>query len=189
MNIKKLLLASCLLMANLLFSQTLTISSTGETGTSGTGWSISGSTLTVSATANISASVITNAMISNNLTILPSTGSNLSVIVDEAITSITPNRSFEISNSLSNSGVITINAPISITGALKFYGLRVAINADLTTTSTTSGDISISAIDNNTGNPPPISGNGNINIAEGRTLFLRNSNNSTTSKVLVFFCD
>lgn len=39
-------------------SQTLTISSSGETGATGTNWSISGGTLTVTDAANIQASVI-----------------------------------------------------------------------------------------------------------------------------------
>lgn len=71
---------------NDLQAQTLTISNTGETGTSGTGWSISGNTLAVSADANIQASVVVNALASGALTI---TATN--IIIDENISSLNAN--------------------------------------------------------------------------------------------------
>jgi autotransporter-associated beta strand protein len=172
MKYKQFLYVFCILFANLLHSQTLTISSTGETGTSGTGWSISGSTLTVSANANISASVIETALISNNLTILPSTGSNLSVLVDEAITYSATASSLTIGSiSTGTSGIITLNQPIALDGAISIIGNKIIINNNLTTTNTTSGNISIRTL----GTITPISGNGNINIASGRQLFISTS--------------
>jgi len=52
------------------WAQNLTISSTGDTGTSGTNWSITGTTLTVSGgDANIQPTVIVNALASGNLII------------------------------------------------------------------------------------------------------------------------
>ena len=55
-----LLICSILLIVEGLVAQTLTISSSGDTGTSGTNWSISDNTLTVTGTASITASVITD---------------------------------------------------------------------------------------------------------------------------------
>lgn len=48
-------------------AQNLTISSSGQTGTSGTNWSISGTTLTVTGTANIQASVLETSLANGNL--------------------------------------------------------------------------------------------------------------------------
>lgn len=184
MKIKKLLFSVCLLISNFVLTQTLTISSTGETGTSGTGWSITGSTLTVTATANISASVITTAMTNGNLTIVPSVTSpyNLSVTFDEAIVSNTSGSSLTIGSSTpNNTGIIDINASITVDGAINLYAQRVSIDADITTTNTTSGNILVSASESSTSNPAPISGNGNINIAAGKDLTFTNSASATTS--------
>jgi autotransporter-associated beta strand protein len=182
MKLKNFHLGLCLLITNSLLSQTLTISSTGETGASGTNWSISSGTLTVTGDASISASVLQTEMLTSNLTIVPSVTSpyNLSVNINEAITSSTVAKSITIGSSL-NDGIIAINQPITIDGAIIIFGRRVQINNDLTTTNTTSGNIIISAIENSTSNPGPISGTGNINIASGRDLFLNNKNLSTTS--------
>jgi hypothetical protein len=61
-------------------AQNLFISSTGETGTSGTNWSITGTTLTVTGgDANIQAAVIVNALASGNLSV---EATNITVIDD-----------------------------------------------------------------------------------------------------------
>ena len=109
----KKLLVSCYLF--LLFftgtfsvkSQNLTISTTGQTGTSGTNWSISVNTLTVTGTADINASVINNHLATNALTIdagsvtfnaniSSTTANNLSIlsktfIINSSATTITTN--------------------------------------------------------------------------------------------------
>jgi autotransporter-associated beta strand protein len=52
-----------------LFSQNLTISPTGQTGTSGTNWSIASNVLTITGNADINASVINNHLAANNLSL------------------------------------------------------------------------------------------------------------------------
>ena len=176
MKLKNLLLGLCLIITNSILSQTLTISSTGETGTSGTNWSVTGGTLTVSGTANISASVIQTEMASVDLTVVSSSSTSLSVLINESITSSTTGKSLTI-GATSYTGTITINQPISIDGGLTIFGNKVILNNDLTTTNVTSGNISINAY----GPTPPISGNGNINIASGKTLTLNTLSNNATS--------
>lgn len=151
------------------FGQTLTISSTGETGTSGTNWSLTGGTLTISGTASISASVIETAMTSSSLTIVPSVTSpyNLSVTIDEAITSSNAGSSIIIGAS-TNTGSITFNQPVAIDGGITVHGNNVVINNDIATTNTTTGNITINAY----GPTNPILGNGNISIASGKQLNL-----------------
>ncbi len=58
-----------LTFANVSWSQSLTISSTGQTGTSGTNWSIASNVLTITGDADINASVISNHLTSNNLSL------------------------------------------------------------------------------------------------------------------------
>lgn len=60
LNKLKYIILFVLLFGNVLYSQNLTLSTTGETGTSGTNWSITGTTLSVSGTASVNVSVITN---------------------------------------------------------------------------------------------------------------------------------
>lgn len=83
-----------LFFAQSILSQTLTIATGGQTGTSGVGWAISGQNLVVSADAIIAPSVIETALASNNLNIVPSVTSpyNLNVVVSNAINSSTANR-------------------------------------------------------------------------------------------------
>ena len=75
-RIKTISLTLMLIVSGGAFGQDLTISSSGQTGTSGTNWSISGNTLTVSGTANVNASVIENHLNGgNDLHVDVSTGS------------------------------------------------------------------------------------------------------------------
>jgi hypothetical protein len=116
-----------------LFSQQLTISSSGEDGSSTrTNWSISGNVLSVIGTANIRASVITDALLNGSLTIV---GNSNSFIVNqsEAISSIQSGRNLTIGSS-ANTGAITFSANISINGSLMVYGGSIALNSNLTTT-------------------------------------------------------
>jgi hypothetical protein len=65
---------------------TINIISTGDAGpTSGTNWSISGTTLTATGTANIQASVIETALSSGNLTVVSGTGSEYRIQVSDPI--------------------------------------------------------------------------------------------------------
>jgi hypothetical protein len=113
-------------------AQQLTISSSGQTGTSGTNWSISGNVLSVIGTANIRASVITDALLNGSLTVV---GNSNSFIVNqsEAISSIQSGRNLTIGSS-ANTGAITFSANISINGSLIVYGGSIALNSNLTTT-------------------------------------------------------
>ena len=85
-------------------SQNLTISTTGQTGTSGTNWSIAGNTLTATGTADINASVINNHLATNVLTV--SAGS---VTFNANISSTTANSLSILSNTfITNSSATTI---------------------------------------------------------------------------------
>lgn len=65
-------------------AQTISIVSTGETGSAGTGWSLSGNTLTVTANASVHASVIETALSTGSLSVIA-----LNISVDQHITSTT----------------------------------------------------------------------------------------------------
>ena len=70
------------LATGLLKGQNLTISTTGETGTSGNNWSISGNVLTITGNADVNASVISSHLSSNNLSL----SGVVNVYVNAAIT-------------------------------------------------------------------------------------------------------
>jgi hypothetical protein len=70
--------ATILLITTLSNAQNVTISSSGETGTTGTNWSISGNVLSVTGTASVNASVITNHL---------TTVGDLEILANSAITS------------------------------------------------------------------------------------------------------
>ncbi|MFZ4436145.1 MAG: beta strand repeat-containing protein, partial [Flavobacterium psychrophilum] len=85
-------------------SQNLTISTTGQTGTSGTNWSITGNTLTATGTADINASVINNHLATNALTVRAS-----GVMFNADIFSTTANSLSILSNTfITNSSATTI---------------------------------------------------------------------------------
>ena len=63
-----LLLSLLFIVTYAIIAQNLTISSSGQTGTSGTNWNISGNVLTVSGTA-FSAAVIQNQLASNSFSV------------------------------------------------------------------------------------------------------------------------
>jgi glutamate synthase domain-containing protein 3 len=102
-------------------SQTLTISSSGNSGlSSGTNWSLSGNILTVTGAANIRASVIVNALANGNLTVVGNT-TNFAVTISEAITA-TGNNTLTV-GSATNTGTITFNAVTSFAGPVLFGSL------------------------------------------------------------------
>jgi hypothetical protein len=115
-------------------AQNLTISSSGQTGTSGTNWSISSNTLTVTGTADIRASVIVNALANGNLSVVGNS-TNFAVTVSEAISSITVGSSLTI-GSMTNAGAITINVDLSLAGGIAAMGGDVQLNGNITSTAT-----------------------------------------------------
>ena len=118
-------------------AQNLTISSTGQTTSPGTNWSITGNTLTVTGTANIRASVIVNALANGNLTVVGNTN-NFAVTVSEAINATTAGSGLTI-GSMTNAGAITIGADITLAGGIAIMGGYVQLNGNITSTAT--GDL------------------------------------------------
>jgi hypothetical protein len=178
MNVKLYLI---LLMTLMHFSgawaQSLTISSTGQTGTSGTNWSISGNTLTVTGTANIQASVITTGLSGGNFTVVGSTNAFV-VNVTEVIESSQAGSSLTIGSS-ENAGNITLSAAITLSGGLSVYGGYINVNANIT--SAADGDIFFKGISSN--NPSILVGTGRtINKTAGTgTLTLQGHGRVTNS--------
>jgi autotransporter-associated beta strand protein len=126
-----------LILPTLLHAQSLNIINTGQTGTSGTNWSISGNTLTVTGTANIRASVIVNALVNGNLSVVGNS-TNFAVALSEAINATTAGSSLTI-GSITNAGSITVSADISLAGGLSIMGGDVQLNGNITSTAT--GDL------------------------------------------------
>jgi hypothetical protein len=132
-----LLFVFFVLVTSTVQSQTLNIISTGQTGTSGMNWSITGNTLTVTGTANIRASVIVNALANGNLTVVGNT-TNFVVAVSEAINSTSVGSGLTI-GSMTNAGAITIAADIALAGGIAIMGGNVQLNGNITSTAT--GDL------------------------------------------------
>ncbi|TKS55851.1 T9SS type A sorting domain-containing protein [Mesohalobacter halotolerans] len=95
-----------LLCSSFVIGQTLTISDEGETGTSGTNWSITNNTLSTTGTASIQASVIESALVDGDFIVEAST-----INLDEAIVStssnqilIKANESINLSANINTSG-------------------------------------------------------------------------------------
>nr|WP_315175412.1 autotransporter-associated beta strand repeat-containing protein [uncultured Flavobacterium sp.] len=125
-----------------LFGQTLTISSGGQTGTSGTNWSVTGNTLTVTGSANIDASVIVGLLSSNSLSI-QGNSTSFAVNVSQAITSGASGNGLTI-GAANNSGNISLNNPVSLAGAMTIFGGRVNIMDTLSLSS--SNNLTITSI-------------------------------------------
>lgn len=128
--------SSFILFIGLLFfggvsAQSLVISSGGQTGTSGTNWSISSNTLSLSGAATIQASVITNALANGSLTILGSTNA-LDVTFNEGVVSTVNGSGITIGNS-NSTGTVTINRTIDLYGAVSIYANKINMGADLLT--------------------------------------------------------
>jgi hypothetical protein len=148
-------------------AQNLTISSSGDSGTSGTNWSISGTTLTVTGVANIQASVIQNALVNGPLTIVGNS-SSIAIDISQAITSTSGNDlriggtgntvgQVNINSSITNAGSITIdgggilqntNAILTTTGSGKTVTLNSTVNIDFSPgneINTNNGNVTINA--------------------------------------------
>jgi len=111
------------------FGQVLTLSTTGQTGTSGSNWSLSGNTITISGgNADINVSVVNGHLSGNSLTV----GGASSITVSGAI-SWTTNQTL----TLSTSGNITINNTITASGSAA--GLNLYYGGSNATTNPTGG--------------------------------------------------
>jgi uncharacterized repeat protein (TIGR02543 family) len=117
-----------LLSMNPLSGQALTLTSTGQTGTSGSNWSLSSNTITVTGNADINVSVINNHLSGNSLTI---TGA--STITQSAAISWSTNQTL----TLRATGNITINNTITATGSAA--GLNLYFGGSNASTAPTAG--------------------------------------------------
>jgi len=77
---------------------------------------------------------------------------------------------------MTNSSNITIAQATSIAGSMNFYGGEIAMNANIATTNTTTGNISL--------NGTTLSGSGNIAIASNRIATLNFSSTSTYDGII-----
>lgn len=125
-----------LLSTGVVKSQTLNITSSGQTGTSGTNWSISGNTLTVTGTASIQASVIENHLAGGNDLFVTVPGN---MAINQAISytgSSTQSLTFNTRNEITvNQAISSSNGALSLVLATNYaYNSGgVDINANITT--------------------------------------------------------
>ena len=132
---KNTLFLLCLLSISTSYGQELTITSSGNTGTSGTNWSISGNTLTVTGTASIQASVIVSHLTNTGpLTIVGNTTpSNLQVSVNQPINVSSGSHGLFIGAS-DNKGAITTTQTITLSGSISLHGGFVRLENNVVTT-------------------------------------------------------
>jgi fibronectin-binding autotransporter adhesin len=139
------------------FSQSLTITSTGQTGTSGTNWSISGTTLTVTGTAEVNVSVITDKLATGAFSLVGNTTS-FSVYIQTALSSSATN-SLTIGAS-NNTGALSLRSTVSLGGSLTMIGGPVSILEALTLTG--SSNLNITSINTVINATTTIGGSANI---------------------------
>ncbi len=120
-----------IVLTGVLNAQILTITNTGETGTSGNNWSISGNTLTVTGTANIQASVIENHLSSMGPLVVD-VDAVTSVIVDQAINVTTGANALSLGTD-GNNAAFAANQSITVHGSLSVYAGQIYLYANLTT--------------------------------------------------------
>jgi autotransporter-associated beta strand protein len=77
---------------------------------------------------------------------------------------------------LGNTSNITVSSAFSLGGSFSLFGGAIALNANITTTNSTTGNINI--------NGTSISGTGNLVLASGRTATLNSSTNSTYDGII-----
>lgn len=103
-------------------AQTLTISNSGQTGSSGTNWSISNGQLYYTANANVQASVIVNALANGNLN-LQAISNDVTVVFNQEI--ITTNSNALSIGNINSIGTITFNTSVDIGGPLTVYADKI----------------------------------------------------------------
>jgi hypothetical protein len=173
-------------------AQNLTISSTGETGSSGTNWNLVGNTLTVTGTASIQASVITNALVSGSLTILGNTTS-INVTVDQDITATTNGSGITIGN-VNATGTVIFNRTVDIFGAITVYANTIRMGNALVNTPTnesaqlitrvSNGNISLFAKDGFETSATANCTRGKIMTAGGGNIHITSNADNNTSGTL-----
>ena len=132
-----------LLFGNFLKAQNLSISSTGETGVSGTNWSISGNELLLTGTADIRASVLTAALTNGNV-IIKGASLNVNVTVSESI-NYTSNSSNLTIGEVLNTGTIQVNASVTLGGTIVMNASNVILSANVTTSLPSGNGIQINS--------------------------------------------
>lgn len=107
------------------YGQNLIISDSGQTGSSGTNWSISGNTLTASGDANVHPGVITDLLASGETTISFSSAGGI-VKIENSIYSFSNNNLL-----INSSSKVEINASLYIIGGLDIDTDDIILNADV----------------------------------------------------------
>lgn len=180
-----LLLLLCILTTS--WSQTLTISSTGNTSTTGgTGYSVSNGVISVSSNTSIRPTVISTLLASGNVAIVPSSGNTLNVTFNNLLSYTAQGNSLTLGAS-NNTGVITLNAGITLAGDLTIYGSTIAIES--LNTSSGNGDILLSASTNitaTTSGRQVVSGSGNITLETDNLDNTSRIMEVTTTGILTF---
>lgn len=123
----------------------LTISTSGQTTSPGTNWSISSGVLTVTGTANVHPSVITNALASNNVTVNVPFGSAFDIAINNNIAyagGTARSLSFNSSNN------ITIASGVSISSSAA--ALSVVLRAANATAGSDNGRVVMDGVTINT---------------------------------------
>ena len=114
-------------------AQDLTISTTGQTGTSGTNWSISGNVLTVTGTASVNVSVITNHLETiGNLEVIANSAVSVQHIFIEGAINFTGNVSRTLTFVARND--VKINNSISATNTSLHVIAKAGDNIDVSST-------------------------------------------------------
>jgi len=135
-------------------AQTITISSSTQTASSGSTWQISNNVLTVYGNSNINASSIVSWLGSSSLTIEGSTNT-LSVNINENIISSAAGKGLTIGKT-TNTSDVTIGSEITIDGPISIFGGAINLNSNITSTAT-NADIQVKATTN-------------INLAASKTI-------------------
>lgn len=104
-------------------AQNLTISSSGETGTSGTNWNLTSGQLYYTANANVQASVIINALANGNLN-LQAISNDVSVTINQDIVATSTSNALSIGN-INSIGTVTFNRTVDIGGSLTVYANKI----------------------------------------------------------------
>lgn len=139
-----LTISLCLLFSVGLNAAQVHFTSGGQTGTSGTNWSISGNVLTVSGAATINVSVITNHLVNTGDLLVYYPGSAADIYVDNAITYFGPNNrtltlragaAVRIENTIESTGPSSLNLVVSVNDNSNASSLNwiAAFHADVTT--------------------------------------------------------
>jgi gliding motility-associated-like protein len=126
------------IIANNVQAQNLTISAGGQTGTSGTNWSTSGSNpvkIIFTGTADINKSVIEGILATDNVVIEAGTGGQ-GISITAAISN-TSTKSLTI-GAVSNTNAVTISAAISNAAEIILNGGLITVNSNLTISNTSS---------------------------------------------------